>query len=313
MVSSTTAYACKVVDPTTGSKCGQYLSTPAKLYRHIKDVHGLVACKNAICGHGFPTEEEMTQHMRATHPQLVCPACDYSTSTKTHIHTHVLNFHWSLCTKEDYAEYWCNACNRPYRLIIEHFAEAHPQVIEAMTPSIRANYLCTVCNKYVTLLDKHIRDMHKEKTSCPVSGCRYSAHTFPGMVKHMTKVHGAPDDEARKAVTIAQHGRPVMPQDKIAGCDALRMVPMLQRGILVPTGQPVVIPAPPPMTAPHAAPTPAAISAPVPKAAPLHFIRPGPVASVVPAQVQVKAGGMEEWMRKLLDAAGDECVVTSVE
>lgn len=69
-------YPCRCILPD-GNKCRERFGKKSARDKHIKNVHGMVACVHQSCGMGFPTHADMMAHMKGLpdHKHLVCRVC----------------------------------------------------------------------------------------------------------------------------------------------------------------------------------------------------------------------------------------------
>ncbi|KAG9391508.1 Zinc finger protein 639 [Carpediemonas membranifera] len=178
-----------------------------KLHAHIESEHGLVACKDQCCGQGFQTEEMMIAHAKAAHPQLVCPHCDYLTISKGHVTKHIIDRHYNLCSKDQYAKYWCDACGRPFQNLLAHYACHHPDELSKQPPEVRAKYFCEICGKYYKDLGLHRKTIHARKTACPIDGCPTSTGDFGFLKRHLVACHKFSQEKAEEMMYPLRQAR----------------------------------------------------------------------------------------------------------
>ncbi|KAG9394897.1 C2H2-type zinc finger [Carpediemonas membranifera] len=154
----------------TGSKvCGETFTTKARRDAHIESTHDLIACLKESCGLGFPTRQDMLQHMLDEHQHLVCPVCrQYAAHGPAFIVRHRISMHPESLTDAEVGKHQCPKCKKCYYDINAHFAAEH----EEMLPfEQRRRFWCSDCGKIFPNLTQHIRDVHKRPYGCPMEGC----------------------------------------------------------------------------------------------------------------------------------------------
>lgn len=118
-------FSCPLCDAKFGRKSDKT--------RHVRVVHDKsrpFVC--AICGKTFGEKSNMLKHRASVHDDVRifrCPYCDMSFSQRAMCDNHVRTIH-----DKKQAKYFCEQCGRPFSrkvLLHEHYAQAHPQLLQA--------------------------------------------------------------------------------------------------------------------------------------------------------------------------------------
>ncbi|KAG9391523.1 C2H2-type zinc finger [Carpediemonas membranifera] len=176
-----------------GKLCGETFTTKARRDAHIESTHDLIACLKESCGLGFPTREDMLQHMIDEHSNLVCPCChEYAAHGPAFILRHRISIHPESLTAEEKAKHQCPQCKRSFYDLNSHYAAEH---LDLLPFEQRHRFWCSECNKIYPNLTQHIRDVHKRPYGCPIEGCAQRFGKANDVRTHLCSKHSLGHEE----------------------------------------------------------------------------------------------------------------------
>ena len=140
------------------------------------------------CKKKFSSEEDLTMHMEKMHKtsnqQLVCPICNYTSSSETEISQHVKEKH----------SFKCKECNREFpssdELISHDYEEHRTNNVDSSTPPTTTCSKCGHLFSSKNELDIHSAAVHGRSNKpydCPI--CTYTSTTEADVNNHVEETH----------------------------------------------------------------------------------------------------------------------------